>query len=251
MTGTLVRSTRPAETEVFFCPEESHFYSHCLERLVFQRCDSAHHIVEFGAGDGGPVINSLVRAASQIPQGLHCNATIHGYELNPSACEVAQNRIAQCNLEEKYIIHNTSFFDADHTQSHYLIANPPYIPAPDNKICMPLLHGGIDGATITNRLLTLNCPNVMLLVSSYSNPINTIIHALEQGYSVADFMITPLKFGYYSSEPKVKEHITELRNQGQAFYSQNIYFLAGVLFQKHELCKADLSKELLQVMTAL
>jgi hypothetical protein len=243
MTGTLLRSTQPRETEVFFCPEESHFYSHCLERLVFHRCKATDRIIEFGAGDGSPVINSLVRS--------HCKATIHGYELNPSACEIACDRISQCNLDEKYKIHNHSFFDIDHTNAHYLIANPPYIPAPDNKICMPLLHGGIDGATITNRLLTLDCPNVMLLVSSYSNPIHTIIHALEQGYSVADFMITPLKFGYYSSEPKVKAHITELRDQGQAFYSQNIYFLAGVLFQKYELCKADLSKELLQVMTVL
>ncbi len=30
-----------------------------------------------------------------------------------------------------------------------LIANPPYIAAPDDDILMPALHGGIDGAVLT------------------------------------------------------------------------------------------------------
>jgi methylase of polypeptide subunit release factors len=247
LTGPRLRSrhTIPAysEKEVFFCPEESHFYSHCLERLVFQRFSDSDIVVEFGSGDGSPVINSLMR--SQF------HGTVHGYELNPSAYEVARSRVAQCELDEKYIVHNRSFFEADIPNAQCVIANPPYLPAPDNDICMPLLHGGTDGATITNELLTLDCPNVMLLVSSYSNPVNTIEHGLDNGYAVADFMLTPLKFGYYSSEPKVKNCISALRQNRQAFYSANIYFLAGVLFKKQELCNTDISKELIQVMTAL
>jgi hypothetical protein len=200
-------------------------------------------LVEFGAGDGSPVINSLMRS--------RFNSVIHGFELNEAAYEVARSRVDQCSLHDRYMLHNKSFFDAAPTDADYLIANPPYIPAPDNQIRMPLLHGGTDGATLTNRLLTLDYPNVMVLVSSYSNPIETIEHAAAQGYTVADFMVTPLKFGCYSSEPKVKSWIAKLREQGQAFYSQNIYFLAGVLFKHSSLASVDLSDELIRVMTAL
>lgn len=247
MTGILLRSqstTKSAsETEVFFCPEESHFYSHCLERLVFNHCSDSDLVVEFGCGDGTPVIHSLLRT--------NFSGEIHGFDLNPSACKVARSRIEQYELHQQYIVHNESFFDGATSEAQYLIANPPYLPAPDNKICMPLLYGGNDGAMITNHLLTLDYANVMLLVSSYSNPVNTIAHALDHGYSVADFMITPLQFGYYSSEPKVKNHIAELRRNRQAFYSGNTYFLAGVLFRKNTDCDVDLSSELIQVMTAL
>ncbi len=232
-----------SQQEVFFCPEESHFYSYCLERLVFNRHRDSNSIIEFGSGDGSPVINALMR--SQF------NGTIQGYELNPSAHQVACSRASQCELDQKYVVHNQSFFDADAPNADCLIANPPYLPAPDNNICMPLLHGGDDGATITNKLLTLDCPNAMLLISSYSNPVETIEHGLDHGYAVADFMVTPLQFGYYSSEPKVRNCISKLRQNQQAFYSQNIYFLAGVLFTKQELGAIDISNELIKVMTAL
>ena len=232
-----------SQQEVFFCPEESHFYSHCLERLVFNRYRDSSSIIEFGSGDGSPVINALMR--SQF------NGAIHGYELNPSAYQVARARAAQCELDQKYIVHNRSFFDADAPNADCLIANPPYLPAPDNNICMPLLHGGSDGATITNKLLTLDCPNVMVLISSYSNPVETIEHGLDHGYAVADFMLTPLQFGYYSSEPKVLNTIRELREKNMAFYSKNIYLLAGVLFKKQHKCQVDLSTELIQIMTSL
>lgn len=116
---------------------------------------------------------------------------------------------------------------------------------------MPLLHGEFDGAKVTNSLLSLNYANVMLLVSSYSNPVSTIAYALQNGYCVADFMTIPLQFGDYSSEPKVKNHIAGLRRNQKAFYSGNTYLLAGVLFRKFDLCKINRSKELIQVMTVL
>lgn len=228
---------------MFFCPEESHFYSHCLERLVFNHCSDTDSIVEFGCGDGTPVINSLLRTSFV--------GKVHGYDLNPSACEVAQSRVNNYELDRQYFIHNGSFFEACRPTAQYLIANPPYLPAPDEDIYMPLLYGGFDGAAITNSLLTLDYPNVMVLVSGYSNPVGTIVYAAENGYSVVDFMVTPLQFGYYSSEPRVKNHIAKLRENNQAFYSGSTYFLAGVLFRKHDSSDADLSSELVRVMTAL
>ncbi len=229
--------------DVFFCPEESKFYSHCLETLVLSQCNNSESIVEFGSGDGSPVINSLLRT--------RFNGLIHGFELNSLACKVANSTVEDYNLCDKYIIHNQSFFESSRPDAEYLISNPPYLPAPDDDIYLPLLHGGIDGSTLTKQLLSLGYDNVLLMISSFSDPEGTIAHAVEQGYSIVDFVVVPLQFGYYSSEPKVKSSITELRKSKQAFYSDKIYFLAGVLFKKQHKSTVNLSKELVQVMTAL
>ncbi|MGI0485079.1 SAM-dependent methyltransferase [Pantanalinema rosaneae CENA516] len=230
-------------TEVFFCPEESQFYSQCLEKMVFNQCTKGESVIEFGTGDGSPIINCLLKVSF--------DGLVHGYELNPSACELARSRSQQYKLSHKYIIHNTCFFQGLQSSADYLIANPPYLPAPDSNICMPSLHGGEDGAEITKKLLTVGCEKALLMISAYSNPVETIEYAIAQGYQVNDFLISPLKFGYYSCEPKVKNSITELKQQRKAFYSENIYFLAGVLFAKRQRSQPDLSNELIKVMTAL
>jgi methylase of polypeptide subunit release factors len=239
--NNIVRSYSP--NEVFFCPEESQFYSQCLEKMVLSRSTHSDVLVEFGAGDGSPVINCVLKN--------HFDGLIHGYELKTSACEIARSRIERYRLKNKYIIHNKCFFKYAPSNANYLIANPPYIPAPDDNLYMPSLHGGIDGSTITKQLLSLDYENVLLMISAYSNPVETIDYALDRGYQVIDFTIAPLQFGYYSCEPKVKNTIVELRKNCKAFYSQNIYFLAGVLFKKKDNSNLNLSAEFLKVMTAL
>ena len=50
-------------------------------------------------------------------------------------------------------VHNSCFFTAaQKTDATFLVANPPYIPAPDSNILMPALHGGTDGANLTRVL---------------------------------------------------------------------------------------------------
>lgn len=236
----------PRETsqQIFVCPEESQFYSQCLERMVLNNCKDSPSIVEFGAGDGSPVINSLLK--SQF------SGLIYGYELNSKACEVAQFRIQRNMLTNNYIVHNSCFFQRDwQAEDNYLISNPPYLPAINDDIYMPALHGGPDGAFITKQLLSMDCQSAMLMISAYSDPVGTIEHAIAQGYQVEDFITSPMSFGYYSSEPKVKERIAELHKYGKAFYSENIYILAGVLFKKSHISKVDLSNELIKIMTSL
>lgn len=228
--------------EIFCCPEESNFYSSCIENLVLKNCDICDSIVEFGSGDGSPIINLLLRNKFA--------GTIHGFELNTSAWKTANSIINEYNLSDKYVISNSCLFDSYKPTANYLIANPPYLPAPDNDIYIPLLSGGEDGAKITNKLLGLGYKNVLLLVSSFSNPLSTIKQALALGYNVSNFLISPLKFGYYSSEPKVKQHIEKMRKNNMAFYSGDYYFLAGILFQQQE-SAIDLSQELTQVITSL
>ena len=228
--------------DIFFCPEESKFYSHCIETLVLNQCSNSDSLIEFGSGDGSPVINSLLRTRFE---GL-----IHGFERNSSACKVATSTIEDYNLSDKYIIHNQCFFESSKPAAQYLISNPPYLPAPDDDIYLPLLHGGTDGSTLTKQLLSLGYENALMLISSFSDPVGTINHAQKEGYYIADFVVVPLQFGYYSSEPKVKDTIKELRHKNMAFYTNNIYFLAGVLFKTQREC-ADLTTELVQVMTSL
>ncbi len=51
--------------------------------------------------------------------------------------------------------------------------------------------------------MTFGFDSAILLISSYANPVGTLEHARKNGYQVTDFMLTPMPFGYYSSEPKV------------------------------------------------
>jgi methylase of polypeptide subunit release factors len=238
----MLTSPKPLK-DVFYCPEESNFYSHCLETMVLNQCDSPKIILEFGSGDGSPVINSLMRT--------RFNGKIHGFELNTLAGKIAESNIQEYELTERYIIHNYSFFEAALPKAEYLISNPPYLPSIDDNIYQPLLHGGRDGSEIARRLLALDYENLLIMLSSYSNPEGLISYALAKGYSVANFLISPLTFGYYSSEPKVRNMIGELRKNKMAFCSENIYLLAGVVFKKQAESRVDLSAELIQIMTSL
>lgn len=229
--------------QVFFCPEESQFYAHCLEKMVLPQASLADSIVEFGAGDGSPVIRALLKSPFE---GL-----IQGYELNPDACQLARLRIEQYGLAAHYQVHNACFFENSPESAQCLIANPPYLPAPNNQLYMPSLHGGEDGATITKLLLAQDYDQMMLMISAYSNPVDIVHYAKKLDYQIVDFMVSPLKFGYYSCEPKVKNTIARLQNQEKAFFSENVYFLAGVLFQRQASQAICLSEEFLKVMTVL
>lgn len=236
-------TSRQAADDVFYCLEESNFYSQCLKSMLFTREATPSTIVEFGSGDGGPVIDALCESRFA---GL-----ILGFELGGAACELANANIEAYGLQDHYCVYRESFFDAASRKADCLIANPPYLPAPDGNIRLPLLYGGADGSTVTNALLSLNYDSALLMISSYSNPVGTLRHAAAQGYAVSDFMIAPLAFGIYSSEPKVKRRIETLRAAGRAFYQGNMYLLAGVLFKQRGRGVADLAGGLTRVLTAL
>ncbi len=51
--------------------------------------------------------------------------------------------------------------------------------------------------------MSMGFDTAVLLISAYANPVETMEHARALGYRCTDFMVTPLPFGYYSSEPKV------------------------------------------------
>jgi len=63
------------------------------------------------------------------------------------------------------------------------------------------------------------------LCSSYSNPESLVNYAIAQDYYVANFIVAPLTFGYYSSEPKVRNRILELKKNGKAFTQKTSTFM--------------------------
>jgi hypothetical protein len=52
--------------------------------------------------------------------------------------------------------------------------------------------------------MSMGFNTAMLLLCSYCDPVRTLAHAKNEGYSVVDYRVTDLPFGAYSSEPKVR-----------------------------------------------
>jgi len=230
--------------DIFDCQEESSFYSYCLEMLVLNRCDNSEIIVEFGSGDGMPVINAVRRTKF--------GGMIEGYEINGAACDIAFSNIEKYALDDIYIIHKSCLFkNIPRIGRKYLVSNPPYLPARNNNIRLPFIYGGKNGSEITKQLIELGFDNILVIISSYSDPEGIISYALLRDYHVSDFIISPIKFGYYSSESAVRERIEELRQNNMAFYSENIYLLAGTLFKRRCESANNLSSELIRVMKSL
>lgn len=244
-------TTRTAFTDTrkkFFCPEESRRYSGALEQLVFNKLqdnDKISKIVEFGSGTGEPVISALINS--------NYLGTVEGYEINGEAVETAISLIEEFGLSRQYTVHHQSFFAADGAvDAEYLIANPPYLPALDrNVLTLPDLCGGEDGIDISKALLSTGCPNVLLLVSSYSNPKELLRHASSLGYKITDFQITKMSFGVYSRQDVVQRRIHDMKAEGKAFFTSNCYLVGGAFFTREESEDTDLSAEFESCLTAL
>jgi hypothetical protein len=185
-------------------------------------------MIEFGSGSGRPIIKILKESGFK--------GFIEGYELCGKASQIAQQLIKRDKLAKRYTVKNTCFFKSNPNQARahksFLIANPPYLPASDGKLNLPNLYGGEDGSTITRRLLSQNFDNVMVLLSSYSNPKAIIRFAEGQKYVITDYFITLLPFGNYTLQPKVLKTIDRLKKRKKAFVFKNTYLLAGAFFQK-------------------
>jgi hypothetical protein len=218
--------------DVFMCDEESTFYSACLQELIFdaEHCSS---VIEFGSGDGSPVLNALARS--------NFRGVINGFELNPKAATLARRSAQAMQLQDSFKVHNSCFFAgaAALPETEALVANPPYIAAPDDDLLMPALHGGPDGANLTRDLMSMGFNTAMLLLCSYCDPVRTLAHAKNEGYSVVDYRVTDLPFGVYSAEPKVLDWIRGMRDNGRAFFGDGSYRLAGVLLRKEDTLERD------------
>jgi methylase of polypeptide subunit release factors len=153
-------------------------------------------------------------------------------------------------VADRYTVELGDFFDqADSTGGRpvsTVIANPPYIPAPDRDILMPELWGGVHGNDLVLQLLKAGHENVITAVASYSDPLTTVRVAGDLGYRVANFLAMALDYGRYSSEPKVRAHIERLCAEGRAWAADDGYMVAVALFTRNADIPGDRAGQLLR-----
>ena len=200
-------------------------------------------VVELGTGDATAV--SEVVAA--LP-GLR----VHSYDISADSLETARRNIAERGVADRYTTELGDFFDAADAAGGpavaTVIANPPYIPAPDRDILMPELWGGVHGNDLVLQLLKAGYPNVVVAVASYSDPAGTVATARDLGYRVANFLAMGLDYGTYSSEPKVREHIRTICAEGRGWTGEDDYMVAVALFTQDPAIPGDRADQLLRAL---
>lgn len=227
----------------FNSPEESIYYSHCLRYLVFDRLNAGHNLVEFGSGDGIPVLNAIKKSNFQ--------GFVTGFEVNPVASEKARSYICASGLQDRYDVISGSFFDeVIFCKEHILISDPPFLPSKTNSIMDPFLWGGNDGSDTYQRLIQQGYDTLMIMIASYSNPLKVLSVAFDHQYTVQDFLISPMTIGEYSREKPVWERLNQMKHAGEAFYSSTHFLLAGVVLAKNH-TRVSMAKELTDVLTSI
>lgn len=200
-------------------------------------------IVELGTGD-----------ASAIADVVGClpGLRVRGYDISADSVDRARSNIAQRGVADRYTVELGDFFDqadsAGGPPVSTVIANPPYIPAPDRDILMPELWGGVYGNDLALQLLKAGYENAIVAVPSYSDPATTVATAADLGYRVANFLATGLDFGRYSSEPKVARHIRRLVAEGRGWAGERGYMVAVALFTTNPALPGDRGEQLLRAL---
>lgn len=198
-------------------------------------------IVELGTGDAVAMAD-LVAA---VP-GLR----IRSFDISAPSVEQARRNIADRGVTDRYRVEFGDFFDqadsAGGSGGTTVVANPPYIPAPDRNILMPELWGGPSGNEPMLALLKARYDNVISAVASYSDPAATLATAADLGYRVANFLAMGLDFGTYSREPKVLAQIRRLCEEGRGWADENGYLVAVTLFTRNPAISGDRAAQLLR-----
>jgi hypothetical protein len=200
-------------------------------------------VVELGTGDA----SAIADVVASLP-GLR----VRGYDISAPSVDRARQNIAERGVADRYTVELGDFFDqadsAGGAPVSTVIANPPYIPAPDRDILMPELWGGVYGNDLALQLLKARYDNVIVAVPSYSDPVTTIRTGTDLGYRVANFLAMGLDYGAYSSEPKVAAHIRRLCAQGRGWAGENEYMVAIVLFTRNPDLPGDRTEQLMHAL---
>ena len=200
-------------------------------------------VVELGTGDG-TAISDVVRALPAL--------RVRSFDISAPTIETARANIAERGVADRYTVELGDFFDqadsAGGARAATVIANPPYIPAPDRDILMPELWGGVHGNDLMLQLLKGGYENVIAAVASYSDPVDTVRTATGLGYRVGNFLAMGLDFGPYSGEPKVREHIRRLCAEGRGWAGEDEYMVAVALFTRNSDIPGDRADQLLRAL---
>jgi methylase of polypeptide subunit release factors len=215
----------------FACAEESAHYAFSVQLLLHEYASvlpwQEEGVAELGSGDA----RAVGRVVRDLP-GLR----VHGTDISATSVQRARATIDELGVADRYTVEHGDFFEwADSPAGlgvSTVIANPPYIPAPDGDILMPELWGGEHGNDLVLRLLKAGFDHLLVALPSYSGPAETLTTAADQGYRVLNFLAMGLEFGRYSSEPKVARHIRRLVAEGHGWAGEDEYVVAVVLLTR-------------------
>jgi methylase of polypeptide subunit release factors len=229
----------------FSSADESAHYGFSVCMLLEQYRDQLgwerDGVVELGSGDA----TAISDVVASLP-GLR----VRGFDISAPSVDKARENIRARGVDDRYTVELGDFFDqADASggpQIATVISNPPYIPAPDRDILMPELWGGVHGNDLVLQLLKAGYDNVIAAVASYSDPLTTVHTAQDAGYRVANFLAMGLDYGTYSSEPKVRDHIRRLCDEGRGWAGDDEYMVAVALFTRNPDVPGDRADQLLR-----
>jgi hypothetical protein len=215
----------PDRVGAFDCAEESAHYAFSVQLLLTQYASLVpwreEGVAELGSGDAR-AIGRVVRSQPGL--------RVHGTDISATSVRRARATIAELGVADRYTVDLGDFFEwADSPAGREVstvIANPPYIPAPDGDILMPELWGGEHGNDLALRLLEAGFEHLLIALPSYSAPAETLATAADLGYRVANFLAMGLSFGRYSREPKVLRHIQQLVGAGHGWAGDDEYVVA-------------------------
>jgi methylase of polypeptide subunit release factors len=246
--GTTDAATTLASPELdtvgsFACAEESAHYAFSVQLLLSQYASvlpwREEGVAELGSGDA----RAIARVVRALP-GLR----VHGTDISSASVQRARATIDELAVADRYTVTHGDFFEwADSPPGRgvsTVIANPPYIPAPDGDILMPELWGGEHGNDLALRLLKAGFDHLLMALPSYSDPVETLATAADLGYRVVNFLAMGLEFGRYSSEPKVARHIQRLVSEGRGWAGDDEYVVAVVLLTRSPEISRDRSTQL-------
>jgi predicted RNA methylase len=226
--------------------ESAHYgFSVCLllEHYRAQLHWGQEGVVELGTGDA-TAISDVVACLPEL--------RVAGYDISESSVRQARANIAAKGVADRYTVEHGDFFDSADASGGLpvstVIANPPYIPAPDRNILMPELWGGVHGNDLVLQLLKAGYENVIAAVASYSDPGTTVRTAGDLGYRVVNFLAMGLDYGPYSAEPKVRDHIARLCAEGRGWASDDGYMVAVALFTRNTAVPGDRAEQLLKAL---
>src|ERR1700712_1942298 len=115
----------------FDCAEESAHYAFSVQLLLTQYAGVVpwrdEGVAELGSGDARAIAH-VVRALPGL--------TVHGTDISPTSVHRARRTIAGVGVADRYTVELGDFFawaaSPDGRRTTTVIANPPYIPAPDD-----------------------------------------------------------------------------------------------------------------------
>lgn len=157
---------------------------------------------------------------------------MRGFDISPTSGDRARENVAAREVADRYTVDLADFFDQVYSAAapgpSTVIANPPYIPAPDRDILMPELWGGEYGNDLTLRLLGAQHRHLIVALPSYADPVTTLTTATALGYWVINFLATGLDFGYYSSEAVVRRQIDQICAAGRGWAGGRVHGRHGL-----------------------